>query len=109
MIYVVRHGETDWNNKKLIMGRRNEPLNEKGIRQAKETKEKLKDIDLDLIICSPLKRTKQTAAIINEDRLIKIILADDLQERSMGDLEEKTYLDEEENKILWDIKAKYNK
>ena len=34
-IYVVRHGETDWNNKHLVQGLIDNPLNEKGREQAK--------------------------------------------------------------------------
>ena len=58
-ILVTRHGETDWNLLKKIQGRIDNDLNEKGKNQARETKEKLKDEKIDLIICSPLKRTRQ--------------------------------------------------
>ena len=35
-LYFVRHGETEWNVKKKIQGKTDIPLNENGIRQAKE-------------------------------------------------------------------------
>ena len=38
MIYITRHGQTDWNVQKKVMGRCNEPLNEKGFSQAEETR-----------------------------------------------------------------------
>lgn len=41
MIYITRHGQTDWNVQKKVMGRCNEPLNEKGFSQAEETRQKL--------------------------------------------------------------------
>ena len=58
------------------MGRCDEPLNNNGISQAIETKTNLLNKDIDLIICSPLLRAKQTAIIINEDRNIPIIYDD---------------------------------
>ena len=86
-ILVTRHGETDWNLLKKIQGRVDNELNEKGISQARETKEKLKDEKIDLIICSPLKRTRQTADIINEGRNIEIIYDEDIIERDFGEFE----------------------
>lgn len=64
MIYITRHGQTDWNVQKKVMGRCDEPLNNNGISQAIETKTNLLNKDIDLIICSPLLRAKQTAIIL---------------------------------------------
>ena len=89
MIYIVRHGQTDWNVQKKVMGRCDEPLNEKGKEQAKETRNSLLGCDLDLIICSPLQRAKQTAEIINEGRNIPIIYDDRIIERDFGEFEGK--------------------
>jgi broad specificity phosphatase PhoE len=85
-LYITRHGQTDWNVQKKVMGRCDEPLNEKGLSQAEETKTKLLDRDIDLIICSPLKRAKQTADIINVNN-IPIIYDDRLIERDFGEFE----------------------
>lgn len=85
-IYITRHGQTDWNVLKKVMGRCDEPLNENGIEQASKIKEELKDKDIDLIICSPLKRARQTAEIIN-DRNIPIIYDDRIIERDFGEFE----------------------
>ena len=35
-IYLVRHGETDYNKDRLLMGQLDIPLNEKGLSQAKQ-------------------------------------------------------------------------
>lgn len=70
MIYITRHGQTDWNVQKKVIGKCDEPLNETGLNQAKETRNNLLNTNIDLIICSPLKRAKQAAEIINENRTI---------------------------------------
>jgi broad specificity phosphatase PhoE len=64
MIYVVRHGQTDWNLEGRFQGRIDIPLNEKGKNQAKKTKEKLEGIEFDKVFSSPLKRALETAQII---------------------------------------------
>ncbi len=86
-VYVVRHGQTEWNVQKKVMGRFDAPLTEVGLEQAKEVSNKLKYIDIDLIICSPLKRAKQTAKVINKNKNISIIYDDRLIERYFGNLE----------------------
>ena len=63
------------------------PLNKKGIEQALETKNNLKNINIDLIFCSPLIRAKQTAEIINNDKKLNIIYDERLRERSYGEFE----------------------
>ena len=64
-LYVIRHGEVDINKKGLLNGRNNTHLTTTGINQAKRASELLKNIKIDIIICSPLKRTIETTEIIN--------------------------------------------
>ena len=45
MIYITRHGQTDWNVQNKVMGRCDEPLNNIGISQAYDTKNNLKTTD----------------------------------------------------------------
>lgn len=89
-VYVVRHGRTDWNDKGLTQGKSNVPINEKGIKQAMEAKDKLKNVSFDVCISSPLKRTLQTAKIITDDKC-NIITSALLLERDMGDFEGKDH------------------
>ena len=89
MIYVTRHGQTDWNVQKKVMGRCDEPLNETGLAQAEETRKSLSDTPIDIIICSPLQRAKQTAAVINTGRDIPIVYDDRIIERDFGEFEGK--------------------
>ena len=100
-IYVTRHGQTDWNVQGKTQGRTDIELNEVGIKQAKQTKEELKNVDIDLIICSPLKRAKQTAEIINEGRNIQIIFDNQIIERNFGEFEGKKIKFDE----FWDYNA----
>ena len=86
MIYIVRHGQTDWNVEGRYAGRIDVDINEVGIEQAKETKKKLKDIKFDVVFSSPLKRAYNTAKIICDQNIIK---DDRVIERSNGDLEGK--------------------
>lgn len=87
MIYLVRHGQTDWNIVGRYQGRKDIAINKNGIEQARKIKEKLKEIKFDVIISSPLKRALQTATIITGDT--NIITDDRIIERCNGDLEGK--------------------
>ena len=86
MIYIVRHGQTDWNLNGRYGGRIDVPLNVKGIEQANALKEELKNIKFDKIFSSPLIRAYMTAQIISDSEIIK---DDRIIERSNGDLEGK--------------------
>ena len=83
-IYLVRHGETDWNNDGRFQGHVNIPLNEKGKIQAQEAYERLKAINFDLIYSSDLGRAAETARIINAYREIPIRYDQRLRERDAG-------------------------
>ena len=87
MLFSTRHGETDWNLYGKVQGKADILLNSKGIEQAKETMEKLKEENIDFIICSPLKRAKQTAEIINSEKNIPIIFDERVSERDFGEME----------------------
>lgn len=86
-LYIVRHGETDYNLKEIVQND-DAVLNETGIKQASSVREKLNDIDYDLIISSPFTRTRQTSDIINIKNR-PIIYDDRLVERDMGELKDK--------------------
>lgn len=65
MIYVVRHGQTDWNKDRKMQGRMGLPLNEYGIEQAEAIKEKIPTVKFDFVFSSPQERAVQTAEIIS--------------------------------------------
>ena len=68
MIYIIRHGKTELNQKNVLQGRSNHLLNNEGIEQAKEAKEKLKGISFDYVFSSPLSRAIQTAEIVTNGK-----------------------------------------
>lgn len=86
-ILLTRHGQTEWNLLKKVQGKADIELNEKGIKQAEETRDYLKNEQIDLILCSPLKRALQTAEIINQGRHIKMIIDERISERDFGEFE----------------------
>ena len=68
-LYIVRHGETEWNVIKRFQGQLNTPLTEKGIKKLKETGKKLENVTFEEIYTSELERTVNSAEIIlNENR-----------------------------------------
>ena len=72
LLYIIRHGETAWNVMRKIQGAVDIPLNEKGIRLAKITGERLKDVPFDRAISSPLQRAYKTAELVQGKRNIHI-------------------------------------
>lgn len=58
-VYIVRHGQTIGNEKSLHQNSE-DPLTKTGHIQAQELAERLKNIDIDRIFCSPFERTKET-------------------------------------------------
>lgn len=87
MLYIMRHGRTDWNEEKRLQGRSDIPLNALGKKMAEEAHEKYKDLHLDECFCSPLKRARETAEIVLADRNVPIIFDDRLKELGFGKYE----------------------
>jgi probable phosphoglycerate mutase len=86
-IYIVRHGETEWNKLGKMQGGKNSDLTAKGIDNAKKLGDSLKDIDFGCIYCSPLGRAIQTAENIRGDKDIKIVFKEGLKEMNFGSWE----------------------
>ena len=64
LLYLVRHGETDWNRARRIQGATDIPLNDLGRRQAAEAGDLLARRTVDRVVASPLSRAAETGAII---------------------------------------------
>lgn len=86
-IYLVRHGETEWNKKGLIMGQSDSPLTEIGVKQMEAAAGEMKNIEFDAIYSSDLLRAKRTAEIVKLDREIAVQTSRALRERAYGRFE----------------------
>ncbi len=87
-LWLIRHGETDWNCQGRMQGLTDIPLNECGIAQARKLAERLlAEGGFGLLYASPLSRAQQTAEWIGQKLGIKPILDRRLVERSAGPFE----------------------
>ena len=86
-IYLVRHGETDWNLEQRYQGQQDIPLNDTGIKQAIKAAENLGDNDFAALYSSDLKRAHQTAQEIAKKVNLPITTNKALREINQGDWE----------------------
>lgn len=84
MLYLMRHGQTDWNLQRKLQGRTDIPLNETGEKMARDAKEKYKNEHFDVCYCSPLLRANRTAELFLEGTDTPIYTDDRLMEISFG-------------------------
>jgi 2,3-bisphosphoglycerate-dependent phosphoglycerate mutase len=84
-VYVVRHGQTDWNKDGRIQGGTDNPLNATGREQAATMGKLLADVKLDAVYVRSHQRARQTAAVF--DGRTTIVPMDDLRERFFGKFE----------------------
>ena len=85
LLYVIRHGETDWNQARRLQGQHDIPLNEYGRKLARITAEALNEVPFDLAISSPLSRALETAQIVTDRRECPILLDSRIREIDWGD------------------------
>ncbi len=88
-VYLVRHGETQWNAERRIQGQSDSPLTAKGEQQAKQVAERAKALGITHVIASDLGRTQRTAEIIADLCGCEITLDARLRELDMGVLEKR--------------------
>ena len=99
-VYLVRHGETQWNAERRIQGQSDSPLTAKGEQQAMQVATRAKERGITHIISSDLGRTRRTAEIIAQACGCDIIFDSRLRELNMGVLEKRhidSLTEEEEN------------
>lgn len=84
-IYIVRHGQTDWNREGRIQGGTDNPLNSTGRDQAATLGRTLAEVRVDAVYTSSHQRARQTAAVF-EGRA-PIVAMDELRERFFGKFE----------------------
>lgn len=89
-VILVRHGKTTGNQKRLYIGRTDEPLCEEGIAQLRQNRQQgLYNFPVDRLICSPMQRCLQTAALICPGQ--QPICDERLRETDFGIFEGKSY------------------
>lgn len=99
-IYLIRHGETEWNKEQRSQGCSNNiPLSEIGMKQAKAAAERLRDVKIDRIFSSTLLRAHQTAEEIAKYHDLQVEDCSEFIEINFGSWEGMRFPD---------IKAQYN-
>lgn len=90
-IYSTRHGQTDYNKKDFVLGTTDIELNETGLIQAGKLAEQIRnsDLQIDVIVASPMKRALKTAEIIADANCLEIVTDDRLREWDYGKFEGK--------------------
>ena len=113
-VYLIRHGETDFNKQRKLQGQCDIELNEYGRELARMTAQGLKDVAFDVVYTSPLKRAKETAQIIIGERKTSVIEEPRIQEISFGDYEglccqgENFNIQDKSFRNFFDLPAEYN-
>ncbi len=87
LIYLIRHGQTNYNKQSRLQGQTDIDLNEQGRLLAGITGEALKNVKFDYVISSPLTRAMETARIIIREKEVPIIAEARVQEIGFGDYE----------------------
>jgi probable phosphoglycerate mutase len=100
-LFLVRHGETDHNRDHLVLGRADVPLNDTGRRQAEALARALAGEQIAAVYCSPLQRTRLTAAPIAEAHGLEIVTDDALIEMDIGELDGLTFAELREKVPGW--------
>jgi len=83
-LYLIRHGETDYNKPGIFFGNKDVGLNQIGKKQSEELEKAMDNIELDVIISSPLRRCIETAQGIASRKGLVINVVDELREMDFG-------------------------
>lgn len=86
-VYLLRHGHIDNGSEKKYLGKTDIQLSALGLKQAQALRDYFKEIPIDAIFTSPLKRCLVTAQILGEDKNITYQNIDALSEIDMGEWE----------------------
>src|SRR5215831_5516449 len=85
LVFITRHGETDWNLEGRWQGHTDIPLNDRGRAQARAVAEMLRDVGLVGLVSSDLSRARETAEIVGAALGLGVPHVDaDLRERTCG-------------------------
>lgn len=88
-VYIIRHGETEYNKRGILQGNINSPLLEESVKKARELNKWADNIDFDIVMSSNLDRAFNTAKIIIDDKY-DIQKNDDISEMTFGSWQGRT-------------------
>ena len=83
-LYLIRHGESEWNRLSRYTGKQDIPLSELGREQANRLAERLAAEKLPAIYASPLQRARETANIIGRLTRTRVVIEPGLAEIDHG-------------------------
>jgi len=83
-LYLIRHGETNWNKERRFQGKTDIPLNEQGIIQAEALSQRLNGLHFDACYTSDLSRARDTATIIAKPHCLSLQECAALREMDFG-------------------------
>ena len=87
-LYLIRHGETTWNQQRIIQGSGSDTdLSENGKAQAERLGVAMKDVPLTVVYSSPLRRAMDTAAAVAGPHDLEVVPEPDLREIHVGEME----------------------
>ncbi len=84
MLYILRHGQTEWNARGKLQGKTDVPLCGEGKKSAEEEAKRNADIRFDVCYCSPLLRARRTAEIFLKGKNVPVIADERLTEMGFG-------------------------
>jgi ribonuclease H / adenosylcobalamin/alpha-ribazole phosphatase len=91
MTHLLRHGQTEHTPERRYSGRNDLPLSRTGRAEAAAAAERAKALGVDVVVASPLRRTRETAEIVAGALGLPVVLDEDLVELDFGDLEGLTF------------------
>ncbi|MEE8042418.1 MAG: histidine phosphatase family protein [Pseudomonadales bacterium] len=85
-LFLIRHGETEWNRENRMQGWLDSELTGRGRAQARTSAKVLAEFDIHRLFSSPLGRARKTAEVIGKHAELQVEVDKRLAERHMGDL-----------------------
>jgi broad specificity phosphatase PhoE len=94
-LYLIRHGETEWNQQSRLQGHTDVRLSEEGLRQSELVAERFRGTPADAVYSSDLLRAMQTAEIVGRAVGLEVIPRAELREANFGSWEGRTRAENE--------------
>ncbi len=85
--HLLRHGRTEHTPERRYSGRNDLPLSATGRAEAEAAAVRARELGIDVVVASPLRRTRETAEVVAEALSLQVEFDDDLVELDFGDLE----------------------